>query len=200
MVLARSATSALQPLKASRSAFTFHLSFSMAGLTLSLILLVKMAGHLLPIPFLALPPPAIPTNTPLTPQHRLVRYSPIFYGSSSEDEEPPNRITHPQRGRSNSMASSSSRPEKVYHQDYIARIRYSNALPPPPGDPKLLNIPCDGLEYYTSAAFASRLARSQPLNIEPDGDLGMKIDLVGMPGIFDGDESCRPDSKHPSVG
>lgn len=80
---------------------------------------------------------------------------------------------------------------RVYHQDYIARIRYNNSLPPPPGAPKLLNIPTDGLAHYTSAAFASRLAREQPLNIEADAELGMPIDLVGMPGIFDGDESCE---------
>ena len=89
------------------------------------------------------------------------------------------------------MAGSTVRQERVYHQDYIARIRYENGLPPPPGAPKLLDIPTDGLNYYASAAFASRLARSQPLNIEADAELGMPIDLVGMPGIFDGDESCK---------
>lgn len=95
-------------------------------------------------------------------------------------------------------APAPARPERVYHQDYIARIRYENALPPPPGAPKLLDIPIDGLNYYTSAAFASRLAREQPLNIEADAELGMPIDLVGMPGIFDGDESCKSllESRH----
>lgn len=88
------------------------------------------------------------------------------------------------------MSTTQARPsERGYHQDYIARIRYENALPPPPGAPKLLNIPAEGLKYYTSAAFSSRLARQQPLNIEADAELGMPIDLVGMPGIFDGDES-----------
>lgn len=90
------------------------------------------------------------------------------------------------------MASQSARPaERGYHQDYIARIRYENNLPPPPGAPKLLNIPTEGLNYYTSANFSSRLVKQQPLNIEADAELGMPIDLVGMPGIFDGDESCK---------
>ena len=89
------------------------------------------------------------------------------------------------------MSAPAGRSERVYHQDYIARIRYENALPPPPGAPKLLDIPMEGLNYYTSAAFASRMARQQPLNIEADAELGMPIDLVGMPGIFDGDESCE---------
>lgn len=86
--------------------------------------------------------------------------------------------------------SSSQRPERVVHQDYIARIRYSNALPPPPHPPKLLDIPGTGLAsgQYTSAGYASRLAREQPLNIEADAELGMPIDVVGIPGIFDGDE------------
>ncbi len=88
------------------------------------------------------------------------------------------------------MAVQPARPAS-YHQDYIARIRYENTLPPPPGAPKLLNIPTAGMKHFTSAAFSSRLAREQPLNIEADAELGMPIDLVGMPGIFDGDESCK---------
>lgn len=81
--------------------------------------------------------------------------------------------------------------ERVIHQDFIARIRYSNALPPPPIPPKLLDIPNTGLAsgQYTTPGFASRLAREQPLNIEADAELGMPLDLVGMPGVFDGDES-----------
>jgi len=91
------------------------------------------------------------------------------------------------------MSSSQSRSggERMIHQDYIARIRYSNALPPPPNPPKLLDIPNTGLAsgQYTAPGFASRLAREQPLNIEADAELGMPLDLVGMPGVFDGDES-----------
>ena len=89
--------------------------------------------------------------------------------------------------------SSSARP--VVHQDYIAKIRYSNALPPPPCPPKLLDIPNTGLSsgQYTSAGFASRLAREQPLNIEADAELGMPIDLVGIPKVFDGDEAGERD-------
>jgi RNA polymerase II-associated factor 1 len=81
---------------------------------------------------------------------------------------------------------------RVIHQDYIARIRYSNALPPPSIPPKLLDIPNTGLAsgQYTTPGFSSRLVREQPLNIEADAELGMPLDLVGMPGIFDGDESC----------
>ncbi len=98
------------------------------------------------------------------------------------------------------MSSSASRGgggggggERMIHQDFIARIRFSNALPPPPNPPKLLDIPNTGLAsgQYTAPGFASRLAREQPLNIEADAELGMPLDLVGMPGIFDGDESCR---------
>ncbi|KAL8866514.1 MAG: hypothetical protein Q9174_006261, partial [Haloplaca sp. 1 TL-2023] len=87
------------------------------------------------------------------------------------------------------MATSSQRPERAYHQDYICRIRYENDLPPPPVSLKMLDIPIDGLDYYASPGFASRLHRSQPINIEADSELGMPINLVGMPGVFDGDES-----------
>lgn len=80
--------------------------------------------------------------------------------------------------------------QRSYHQDYIAKVRYSNQLPPPPDPPKLLDIPGTGLAggKYTDASYASRLAREQPLNIEADAELGMPIDLVGIPGVFDGDE------------
>jgi len=99
------------------------------------------------------------------------------------------------------MSSSQSRSggERMIHQDYIARIRYSNALPPPPNPPKLLDIPNTGLSsgLYTAPSFASRLAREQPLNIEADAELGMPLDLVGMPGVFDGDESSIQAPAHP---
>ena len=87
----------------------------------------------------------------------------------------------------------SSQRTSVVPQDYLARIRYSNALPPPPCPPKLLDIPNTGLSsgQYTSASFASRLAREQLLNIEADAELGMPIDLVGIPKVFDGDESGK---------
>ncbi|KAK1989955.1 hypothetical protein LX36DRAFT_754448 [Colletotrichum falcatum] len=98
------------------------------------------------------------------------------------------------------MSSSAPRGgERMIHQDFIARIRYSNALPPPPNPPKLLDIPNTGLAsgQYTTPGFASRLAREQPLNIEVDAELGMPLDLVGMPGIFDGDESSIQAPSHP---
>ena len=83
-------------------------------------------------------------------------------------------------------------PNRVIHQDYIVRQRYSNVLPPPPGAPKLLEIetPDEALKKYCKPEFLSRLLAEEPLNIEADAFLGMPIDLVGMPGIFDGDESC----------
>ncbi|RSM13692.1 hypothetical protein CEP52_001732 [Fusarium oligoseptatum] len=98
------------------------------------------------------------------------------------------------------MSSSAPRSgERVIHQDFIARIRFSNALPPPPHPPKLLDIPNTGLAsgQYTTPGFASRLAREQPLNIEADAELGMPLDLVGMPGVFDGDERSIQAPAHP---
>lgn len=89
--------------------------------------------------------------------------------------------------------SSNRQPEKVYHQDYIARIRYSNTLPPPPNPPKLLDIPGTGLAggQYASASYGTRLAREQELNTDADAELGMDIDLVGIPGVFDGKEDGK---------
>jgi hypothetical protein len=92
---------------------------------------------------------------------------------------------------SNKMAASSRSQQQVVHQDYLVRVRYSNNLPPPPIPPKLLDTPNSGLAggEYTSAGFAAKLAREQPLNIEADAELGMPIDLTGLPGVYDGDEN-----------
>ncbi|KAI1340594.1 RNA polymerase II-associated [Xylariaceae sp. FL0016] len=99
-------------------------------------------------------------------------------------------------------SASRSAEQRSVHQDFVARIRYANTLPPPPNPPKLLDIPNVGLAsgQYTAPGFASRLAREQPLNIEADAELGMPLDLVGMPGIFDGDESSiQPPSQEPTI-
>jgi len=124
-----------------------------------------------------LPPISTYNNTRISQSRPII--TPSISSSSSSFPSSPHH------------AMSSGRPgEKVVHQDYIARIRYSNALPPPPNPPKLLDIPGTGLSggQYTSAGYSSRLARDQPLNIEADAELGMPIDLIGIPGIFEGKE------------
>ncbi|KAF2398311.1 Paf1-domain-containing protein [Trichodelitschia bisporula] len=89
--------------------------------------------------------------------------------------------------------------QKPVHQDYIARVRYSNAVPPPALPPKTLDIPSLGLAggLYTSAGYASRLAREQPLTIVANSEMGMPIDLVGLPGVFDGNESAILETSGP---
>ncbi len=72
----------------------------------------------------------------------------------------------------------------------IGRPRYGNALPPPPIPPKLLDIPHPGMKKYLTPDFGSGLFDKQPVDIEPDGDLGMPLNLIGFPGVFDGDMSC----------
>ena len=99
-------------------------------------------------------------------------------------------------------SSSSQRPAapRTYPQDYIARIRYNNALPVPIGPPKLLDIPNTAFAQYTDTSFASHLARSEPLNIEVDSELGMPLDLVHIPRVFEGDDSVlRPMDPLPPV-
>ncbi|KAI9750302.1 MAG: hypothetical protein M4579_006522 [Chaenotheca gracillima] len=82
---------------------------------------------------------------------------------------------------------------------YIARVRYENPLPPPSFPPKLLDVPGTGLASsdYLTPGYATRLWRDQPLNVEADAELGMPLNLVGMPGIFDGDESSIQAPDHP---
>lgn len=74
-------------------------------------------------------------------------------------------------------------------QDYIARIRYQNDLPPPPCPPKLLNIPVS-MQRLVSSSFLSGLVQKQPMNMNVDIDLAMPLDMTEIQGIFDrGDES-----------
>lgn len=129
-----------------------------------------------------LPAPSFQQSIPGKTQH-LKRHS----YSSTRRPRPRHRSLVP-----TPIVNMSSSQSSHARQDFIARIRYSNALPPPPNPPKLLDIPNTGLAsgQYTTPGFASRLAREQPLNIEADAELGMPLDLVGMPGVFDGDESC----------
>lgn len=92
--------------------------------------------------------------------------------------------------------------EGLEGDEYIARIRYDNALPPPPCPPKLLRIPGEGIpDHYLSPGFTSRLARQQEPNIELDAFLGMPIDILGMPGAMEGDMRSkypsRRSSQHP---
>jgi hypothetical protein len=54
--------------------------------------------------------------------------------------------------------------------------------------PKLLEVPNAGLTQFLAPAFNTRLSREQPLNIEADAELGMPLNLVGMPGVFDGNQ------------
>ncbi|KAI9729758.1 MAG: hypothetical protein M1834_006709 [Cirrosporium novae-zelandiae] len=110
--------------------------------------------------------------------------SPDSNQSLAEAAPPISSESHSRSLPFRTMSSSSAH----HRQDYIARVRYENKLPPPPGAPKLLEIPSEGLEHYLSAGYASRMVREQPLNIEADAFMGMPIDLIGMPGIFDGDE------------
>ncbi|KAK9464724.1 RNA polymerase II-associated [Lipomyces arxii] len=89
---------------------------------------------------------------------------------------------------------------RVVRQDYIARIRYQNNLPPPQCPPKLVNIPFD-ISALTSAGFLSTLVQQQPLNVDIDSELGMPLDMTAISGVFDkGDESkLYPDRNPPAL-
>ncbi|KAK9452295.1 RNA polymerase II-associated [Limtongia smithiae] len=78
---------------------------------------------------------------------------------------------------------------RAVRQDYIARVRYQNGLPPPPCPPKLLDVPIP-LSSFTHAGFLSALVQQQPPNIDIDAELGMPLDMTMISGVFDkGDES-----------
>ncbi|KAK5093883.1 hypothetical protein LTR70_004408 [Exophiala xenobiotica] len=77
-----------------------------------------------------------------------------------------------------------------YKQDLIVSIRYRNDLPPPPMPPKLLEIDTGGLQQYLDPGFAASIAKREEPNIEADAEGGMPIDVIGLYGYFEGDESA----------
>lgn len=79
--------------------------------------------------------------------------------------------------------------KESYKQDLVISIRYKNDLPPPPMPPKLLEIDTGGLQQYLDPGFAASITKREEPNIEADAEGGMPIDVIGMYGYFDGDES-----------
>ncbi|CAM9011033.1 hypothetical protein WICANDRAFT_29623 [Wickerhamomyces anomalus NRRL Y-366-8] len=79
-------------------------------------------------------------------------------------------------------------------QDYIARIRYQNDLPPPPLPPNLLNYKIPKDEEIGSSSLLSSLYRKENVNnlIKLNDDLGQSIDLIQVPDAFD---RSKQDSK-----
>ncbi|ONH67989.1 RNA polymerase II-associated protein 1 [Cyberlindnera fabianii] len=73
------------------------------------------------------------------------------------------------------------------NQDYIARVRYQNDLPPPLLPPKLLKYDGKPEEDVRSSSVLSSLFRKENVNniISLDNDLGMPIDVVTNPSLFD---------------
>ncbi|KAG5419141.1 hypothetical protein I9W82_002908 [Candida metapsilosis] len=103
----------------------------------------------------------------------------------------------------------SSRSNKPVRQDYIAKIRYSNSLPPPPSNPKLIH-------YNTTTPVSSKTEGDQLLSSlfrkenfrslleRIDDQLGLELNLIDNVGFLDhGDQSSigqlknKPVSLHP---
>lgn len=85
-------------------------------------------------------------------------------------------------------------------QDYIAKIRYQNDLPPPLLAPKLLQQHTAAEEKVDSPALLTSLARHEAINniITIDQDLGLQLDLLSTPTIFSGENYISATSKlHP---
>lgn len=72
-------------------------------------------------------------------------------------------------------------------QDYIAKVRYQNDLPPPPIPPKLLNYQVSPNEEVDSPQLITSLYTKT--NVTPlvklNNDLGMPLDLMKIPGVLD---------------
>ncbi|CAD1812399.1 Paf1 family protein [Candida parapsilosis] len=96
----------------------------------------------------------------------------------------------------------SSRSSKPVRQDYIAKIRYTNSLPPPPSNPKLIN-------YNTTTPISSQTEGDQLLSSlfrkenfrnlleRIDDQLGLELNLIDNVGFLDhGDASSIGQAKN----
>lgn len=76
-------------------------------------------------------------------------------------------------------------------QDYIARIRYQNDLPPPQCPPKQLKTSIKVAKLATSSYLSDAVRKYGLTSLDDTGDLGMPLNMAIVPGIFDrGDESA----------
>ncbi|ODV85468.1 hypothetical protein CANARDRAFT_7581 [[Candida] arabinofermentans NRRL YB-2248] len=81
-----------------------------------------------------------------------------------------------------SSSSSSSR------QDFIAKVRYLNDLPPPPCPPKLINAPASpGSKSLESASLLSSFFRKEHFKslFTLNNDLGMSMNLMEIPDCIE---------------
>lgn len=87
------------------------------------------------------------------------------------------------------------------NQEYIARIRYQNDLPPPLLPPKLLNYNVNAVEEVGSSSLLSNLYRKENIRnlLQINNDLGLEIDLVSQPDIFNNNLDSNSDSKQPKL-
>ncbi|ODV90320.1 hypothetical protein CANCADRAFT_56867 [Tortispora caseinolytica NRRL Y-17796] len=74
------------------------------------------------------------------------------------------------------------------HQEYIARIRYSNALPPPPSAPALRDIPVT-IDSFLEPSFVTPLVGKTVPNVDIDSELGMPLNLLNIPAALNEDMS-----------
>ncbi len=97
----------------------------------------------------------------------------------------------------NQHTTSSSR------QDFIAKIRYNNDLPPPPCAPKLLNYSeVNDPQSLESPTFLSGLFRTENFgNLVPlNDDLGMTMNLLKMPECIEKDTVSSLGALTPEYG
>lgn len=89
--------------------------------------------------------------------------------------------------------------DKGFKQDLIVSTRFKNDLPPPPMPPKFLEIDTGGIDNYLTTSFASSMIRREDPNIDVDGEGGMPINMIGIPGYFLGDESAIMAPERPPI-
>jgi RNA polymerase II-associated factor 1 len=81
-------------------------------------------------------------------------------------------------------------------QDYIARIRYQNDLPPPLLPPKLLKYDGKDEEQIGSSNLLSSLFRKENVNnmVSLNNDLGLPIDMISVPLVFEATEKPKKEN------
>lgn len=92
---------------------------------------------------------------------------------------------------------------KHSHQDYVAKIRYNNDLPPPPCPPKLLNYAdVEDPKDIEKSTFLTSVFRKENFRslVTLDNNLGMQMNLLAVPDALEKNQVDAVCSLGPEYG
>ncbi|KAH3667220.1 hypothetical protein OGAPHI_002869 [Ogataea philodendri] len=87
-------------------------------------------------------------------------------------------------------------------QDFVAKVRYFNDLPPPPCPPKLVTLNSANDDGLTDTSLLSALFRKEHFSnlVTLDDDLGLPLSLIDLPECLEKNSMASIDALTPEYG